>query len=980
MKLDINNTYHGFTLIEERILEEIKSVGKVFEHKKSGAKLLHIGNDDDNKVFSISFKTPPDSNNGLTHILEHSVLCGSRKFPSKEPFIELIKGSLNTFLNALTFPDKTMYPVASRNEKDFFNLMDVYLDAVFYPNIYKYPEILMQEGWHYNLEDSEGEITYKGVVYNEMKGAFSSPEGVLLRKINGTLYPNTQYAYIAGGDPDFIPQLTQEEFVEYHRTHYHPSNSYIYLYGNGDLEKQLKFLNESYLNEFEKIDINTEIPLEKAFNELNEVTMEYPISNEEEELDKTYFALNFSVGKTTESENYLAFDILQHILLGTSASPLKKAIIEAGIGNDVFAHYDNSVRQMVFSIVLKNSNKSDKDKFISIIYDTLKNLSKNGIDKKLVKASMNSKEFELREADFRGFPKGVIYNMQSLDSWMHGESPFYHLLFETKMKNIKTGLNSNYFEGLIDKYLLNNKHCSLLTYQPKKGLGEEKILQTSKELNNYKLSLSHLQLKNIIDMTNKLKKRQNTPDNPKDLENIPMLKIEDIEKKAEVIKQDVYVEDDIKILYHPLFTNNITYINLIFDLRFIDISIIPYVSLLSDVIGKIGTKKFTYDEVSQEIDLCIGDIKFAIQIFSDYNKTGIFYPKFTVKIRVLTSKIEEAFDVVKEILNNSIYDNKKRLKEIIREIKSRKEMKILSKGYIIALQRTLSYICEQGKIIENTAGLSYFKFISEIEKDFDSRADEIVNKLKMISDEIFTKNNLIVSMTCGKDDYAKTMPVFRSFINCLREKPLGKKKCIDTNNLTKLNSKREALVTQSNVQFVAQGFNFKQLGYTYCGAMQVLENILKFDYLWNILRVQGGAYGALAAFEKSGNCYFVSIRDPYIKETLDTFKGMEKYFSNFNVNDREMKKYIIGTISSIDAPLTPAYKGERATEHYIRGITKSDLQKERDEIITCNQNEIISLSTLLGSIIEKDCYCVLGNESKINENKDLFDNFIKVFD
>jgi Zn-dependent M16 (insulinase) family peptidase len=463
MHFNIGDMYHGFRLLDERDVKETNSIVRLFLHEKSGARLFYMENEDDNKVFSITFRTPPKNSTGLTHILEHSVLCGSRKFPTKEPFVELVKGSLNTFLNAFTFGDKTMYPVASRNDKDFENLMDVYLDSVFYPNIYKHPEIMRQEGWHFELENTEDELKYKGVVYNEMKGALSSPESVLSRKLEETLYPDTPYSYESGGDPEVIPELTQEEFIAFHKKYYHPSNSYLFLYGKMDAVSRLKFIDEEYLRDFEAISVDSAIPAQKAFGSMQSYEEEYPISAQEDEKDKTYLSLNYAVGLSTDPELYLAMEILEHILLSTPASPLKKALLEANLGKDVFGKYDNSILQPAFSIIVKNSNAERKEEFIKVVLDTLKKLVREGLDSQLAEAAVNLKEFQQREADFEGYPKGLIYNIKIMDSWLYDKDPVMHLTYEQVFKKIRGSLKERYFENLIEKYILNNSHINPIT-------------------------------------------------------------------------------------------------------------------------------------------------------------------------------------------------------------------------------------------------------------------------------------------------------------------------------------------------------------------------------------------------------------------------------------------------------------------------------------------------------------------------------------
>jgi len=633
MTLEIGKMYNGFKLLEESTINEINSKALLFQHEETGARLLKLENEDDNKVFSIAFRTPPKNSTGVAHILEHSVLCGSRKFPTKEPFVELIKGSLNTFLNAMTFADKTMYPVASRNKKDFFNLMDVYLDAVFYPNIYNYPQIFMQEGWHYELEDKNSDITYKGVVYNEMKGAYSSPESILMRKISESLFPNTTYGVESGGDPDFIPELSYEEFIDFHKKYYHPSNSYIFLYGDGDVLEELKFIQDNYLKDFHRLNIDSSIKIQPSFPKMREMTVDYPISPNEKEEDKTFLSLNFAVGKSTDKELYLAFDILEHLLLETPAAPLKKALIGANIGKDVFGIFDSSILQPSFSVVVKNSNEDKKDEFKQVVFNTLKDLVENGIDKKLIESSINIKEFALREADFGGYPTGLIYGIKCMDSWLYDGNPFMHLNYEPQLEKVKEALRSNYFERLIKEYILNNNHSSLLIVKPKKGLGEEKEEQLKKNLKSYKEKLSEKEINNLIEETTKLKERQTTSDSPESLKKIPLLSIDDIERNTEELPLELGEESGIKILKHNIFTNKIAYINLYFNTTVVPQELIPYVGLLSSVLGKVSTKKYSYEELSNEVNIHTGGIYYTATAYSDSKELDGFVPMLKIKAK-----------------------------------------------------------------------------------------------------------------------------------------------------------------------------------------------------------------------------------------------------------------------------------------------------------------------------------------------------------
>jgi len=967
--------YTGYEFKDETGINEIDSKGEVLIHKKSGARIVLVNNNDDNKVFSIAFKTPPEDSTGLPHILEHSVLCGSRKFPSKEPFVELAKGSLNTFLNAMTFPDKTMYPVASRNEKDFFNLMDVYLDAVFFPNIYKYPEIFKQEGWHYEIVDGDHpRLEISGVVYNEMKGAYSTPEELLMRKVQETLYPNTPYAHDSGGDPEKIPELTYERFIEFHKRYYHPSNAYIYAYGNINKIRFLDFIDREYLSNFDREYIKSDIPPQNPLGSLREYEFLYPISKGESELDKTYFSLNFSIGTATDPVLTMAFSIIEYLLLETPASPLKNALIKEGIGKDVFGVYESSLLQPHFSIVIKNSNEDKKTGFKRVVFDTLNNLVKNGIDKKLIEASINIFEFKLREADYRGLPKGLVYHIKMMESWLYDGDPFIHLRYDSHLKEVKRALKDNYFEELIKKYILESNHSTLLTIKPDKDILKEKEKKLRERLDRYFESLTKDEKKKIKEETKRLKIRQITPDPPEILEKIPILSINDIDKEAESLPLEVNKEKETTQLYHPIFTSGIIYFNLLFDTTAVNQDDIPYISLLSQILTRVSTENYSYGDLSNEINVYTGGISIVADAFGSKDDDAIYYPKLVVKSKSLVDKFPDLIRILREIIFKTRYNEKDRIKEIVQEARSRLEMSIYELGHNIASGRLLSYFSPFGKYMETLSGLSYYWFVRDLEENYDSKYEILSNKLTDVAERIFNLNNLILSITADRKDIDRISNQMRSF---KEDFPINK---IEKNSYSfKLTPNNEGLMTPGNVQYVAKGYNFKRLGYKYSGHLMVLRTIASLDYLWNRVRVQGGAYGSFARFGRNGNMYFCSYRDPNLEETLKVYDEMGRYLNEFNPNNREMTKYIIGTVSKLDHPLTPSMKGEIATTRYISGITQDDVQKERDEILGTGIKSIRNFSDMVRDTMKNGYYCVLGNENKISANSKIFGKLIKVF-
>lgn len=975
MELKTGESYQGFKLVDEKKIKEVNGIGRLFYHEKSGAKLYHIENDDENKVFSISFRTPPEDSTGLPHILEHSVLCGSRKFPTKEPFVELAKGSLNTFLNAMTFPDKTMYPIASKNNKDFMNLMDVYLDAVLYPLIYKKPEILKQEGWHYDIEDPNEDITYKGVVYNEMKGAFSSPESVLFRKVQEALFPNTPYGVESGGDPEVIPDLSYDQFLSFHKKYYHPSNSYMYLYGDGDILEQLKFINAEYLKDFDKIQVDSTIPKQEAFDKPRDWTINYPISKGEREEDKTFLSLNFVVGDSTDKEIYLAFSILTYLLLQSSSAPLKKALIEAQLGKEIIGSFDNNILQPVFSIVAKNSSPHLKEKFEKTIFETLEKLVEEGIDKKLIEAAININEFQLREADHGGYPKGLMYGIQMMDSWLYDKDPSMHLEYEETLNSIKKALTSDYFEKLIEKYILNNNHRALVIVEPKKGMQEKLEKEVQEKLSKYKETLSQGEINKLVEETLELRKMQISPDSKENLNTIPLLAIEDIETKAEELPLEKKIEYNVDVLFHPLFTNSITYLDMYFDIKTIPQELIPYISLLSQVLGKISTVNYQYEDLSNEINIHTGGIGFNIQAFGENGTDKQYYPKFIVHSKALVDKLPRLNLLVNEIITKTKFTEDKRLKEIIQETISRLERKILTAGHVVVANRLFSYFSPTGHYLELLQGIEYYKFLVEIEREFDSKKDKIKTNLEEVFKKIFNKNQLLISVTTAKNDYNKVkenLPTIIKDLNREVNKPQEYK--------FDFSPKNEGFMTSSKVQYVGKGYNFKELGYSYDGSLQVLKTIVSLDYLWNTIRVQGGAYGAFFNIGRDGNMFLGSYRDPNLLKSIKAYERTSEYLESFDIDDREMKKYIIGTINRMDSPLTSSMKGEVATARYIRNIGQEDIQREREEVLATTQHDIKNSYKLIEDVMKENYLCVLGNEDKIRGNKEIFNETIDLFE
>lgn len=965
MNFKTDEVYNGFKLLEERDIKEVNSISRVFIHEKTGAKLIYLSNDDNNKVFTIGFRTPPEDSTGVPHIIEHSVLSGSRKYRTKEPFMDLVKGSLQTFLNAMTYPDKTIYPVASRNDKDFHNLMDVYLDAVFYPRIYEKPEIFMQEGWHYEIMDKDSPIEYKGVVYNEMRGAYSSAESLLSERISESLFPDTIYRHSSGGDPFVIPELTYENFLDFHREYYHPSNSYIYLYGDGNVSEHLSYIDREYLSDFDKRDIDTEIKLQEPVK--NDIVEYYPISQKENDENRDYLSFNFVLGKATDKKDILMADILNDVLIYSTAAPLKKALIDAGIGEDILGFPSGGI-QPAFSIISKNTKEDKKEKFKEVIFDTLNELIEEGIDKKLIEATINKLDYSLRESG--GNPTvGILYGFNILDSWLYGGDPLANIEYEETLKFFRDALETSYYEDYIQENFIENNHQSLVVLKPQKGLAEKKDKEVAEELEDYKATLTDDELEELIEKNKTLEKFQLSEDSIEDKNTIPKLSIEDVNNKPLQIDQDVY-EEDVIILHHDLFTSGIIYLDMVFDLKHIEKELIPYINLLTQVVGKVDTKNYNYGDLSNEIFVNTGGIYLNTSILADRN-TDEFYPKLIVSGKVIREKSTELLELIKELLINTKIDDKKRIKEIINQIKSRIEMNIYNFGHAVAQSRVRSYFSESGKYSELLSGLDFLWFIEDLAKNFDEKSDEILENLQKVYELVFNKNNLIVNITGEKED----LELIQKDLNIVKD-VLSKENYEKVDLDLKVEKLNEGILSSANVQYASKGYNLEELGYKYNGNMEVLSTILSEDYLHNRIRAKGGAYGAGIRFSIKGNVSTYSYRDPNLVETLEVYDKSSKYLRDLNLREEDLTTYIIGTMNKLDPPLTAAQKGQIGLSRYISNLKYEDVKKQMEEVLSTTEEEIKAYEGLLDEIMKQDYVCVFGNETKIKQNEEVFLNLV----
>lgn len=963
-----------YEILDEHRVEDVQSDGFILRHKKSGARIAILSNNDDNKVFYIGFRTPPEDETGVPHIIEHTTLCGSKKFPVKDPFIELAKGSLNTFLNAMTYPDKTVYPVASCNDQDFKNLMDVYLDAVFNPNITKYEEIFKQEGWHYELTGKDDELKINGVVYNEMKGAYSSPDEALSSQIYRSLFPDNTYSKDSGGNPEYIPKLTYEAYLDFYHKYYHPSNSYIYLYGDMDVVERLEWLDKEYLSLYDYKKVNSEINKQPAFDEIKNVEAQYSITMDDSQENKTYLSYNRVVGDTLDEMLYQAFDVLDYALVSSPGAPVKQALIDAGIGDDVYGSYDAGILQPVFSFVAKNANASQADEFESIIENTLKEVVKTGINKEALLAGINSSEFKFREADFGQFPKGLLFGLNCLDSWLFDDmKPFIHLECLGTFAKLRKAVDTDYFEKLIQEYLLDNTHGSSVTVKPKRGLGNEREEALAKELSDYKASLSDEEIKKLIEDTEHLKKYQEEPSSDEDLRKLPMLTRADMKKNAMPFSN---IEDellDVKVVRHDIESNGIDYISFLFDAGDFAQSELGYLGFFTNALGLVSTEKYSYTDLANATNIYTGGISTGTASHPDIKDRNNFVFKFEVKLKVLEKNLDKALELMEQMLLSSDFTDTKRLGELVAQIKARLQANLSSSGHLVAAMRSMSSFSRYALYQDELKGVAFYRSICCIEKELSESPKSVSDKLAAIAKKLFARNRMLISFTGNNEAYSNAKPSLEKVIA-----GFNKMSAVGNQAEVHFNTAKEAFIDASQIQYVAKTGDFICEGYEYTGALRLLRIILSYDYLWINVRVKGGAYGCMNTFLRSGESYFVSYRDPNLSDTLDVYDRIPEYIKNFSPDERDMTKYIIGTFSALDTPMNPEAKGSRSLSAYLEGITYEQIQKERNEILNAQPEDIRRLADLVEAVLKKDSICVIGNENMIKESAGLFENVEKL--
>ena len=956
-----------YELVKEQEIQELSARGFLLSHKKTGARIFLLECGDENKVYDIAFRTPPEDNSGIPHILEHSVLCGSERYPLKDPFVELAKGSMNTFLNALTYPEKTMYPVASVNTQDFKNLMSVYTDAVFCPNIRNTDLIFRQEGWHYELDPETDELTINGVVYNEMRGAFSDPDSVLERFTKRSLFPDTPYAFESGGLPDAIPTLTPERLRDYHRRYYHPSNAYIYLYGKMDYYERLDWLDREYLSHYDRIDPKSAFPEQPPFSEIRDVQSFYGISEGEDE-QLAIFSYAKAVGGLMDPCALLAFDVLAYALLNAPGAPIRKALQHAGIGTDIYGGYDPSYRIPVFSVTARDAKKEDYERFFRIIDEELSKAAEKGISEKTLLAGINSIEFSVREADYGRFPKGLAYGFQAYDTWIHDDlSPMLHLTYNDSFRFLKEAVHTSYYTDLIRDRLLNNGHGVRILLEPKTDMAKAQDDVLAARLAELRVSLSEEEREKLIQEAAALRTRQETPDSEDAVRTLPVLQLSDIKREAEPLKNEEVSIAGIPGVLHRIHTAGISYIELLFDLKGISLEEFSVLPLLKNLYTEMDTAQYSYQDLNDEISLYTGGIGFDLLIVKKNMPDDSVHEMLAVRAKAVTDRTGELIRLIREIVLHTDFSDTERIHEIVAEIRTQLRDNMVSSGHATAMKRVLSYSSKEALEDEQISGVDFYHSLEDLDANFDERKTALVQQLESLRDRIFRKQQMLVSIT-AEEDGLKALEA--ALPELLSELPSEEAEPADRGLYPV--KKNEGFMTSSSVQYVAMGGNFAQHGYRYSGAYRVLRTLLGYDYLWANLRERGGAYGCMSYFNRNGETAFMSYRDPNLKETLEVFRGIPGYLETLSLNRRDLDKYIIGTLSDMDAPSTPSVRGRRSLMAYLIGVTDTELQQDRDEVLSCTAEDLKALAAPLRAVLSDNNFTVVGSTEMIRSCEEIF--------
>jgi Zn-dependent M16 (insulinase) family peptidase len=966
-------TTHGFALVRDQMIPEVNGRARILRHVQTGAQLLSIENDDENKVFGITFRTPPEDSTGIAHIMEHAVLAGSRKYPLKEPFIHLVKGSLKTFLNAMTYPDRTVYPVASTNLKDFYNLIEVYLDAVFYPLIT--PHHLAQEGWHYELAQPDGPLAFKGVVFNEMKGAYSSPDALLYRYSKQSLFPDNPYGYDSGGDPTAIPDLTYEQFKRFHSTYYHPSNALIYFYGDDDPVERLRILH-AYLAGFQHSPVNGEIALQQPFSAPKQFTFPFGVDADTDLHKKAMVQVNWLLPENSDPVLTMGLDLLSDALVGTQASPLRKALVDSGFGDDVTGGgLGVGLRQMTFSVGMKGISLEDAGKVEQLILTTLQTLAAEGIDPDTVEAALNSNEFALRENNTGSFPRGLSLMFRALTTWLYNGDPFAPLAYEPLLAGLKDNLASDpaYLQDLIRRYLLDNPHRTTVILQPDVEHNARLAAAEQQRLEAAYARMSGEDLEQVIANAEELRQRQEAPDDPAALAALPMLARDDLDTQVKTIPIAIGELNGGQLLYHDLFTNGIVYLDLGLNLHAVPERLLPYVNLFGRSLLEMGTESEDYVKLAQRIGRKTGGIS-PSTLISSVRASNEATAWFFLHGKATIAQAEELLSILRDMLLTVKLDNPERFRQIVQKVRARSEASLIPSGNAVVASRLRAAFNQADWAAEQMSGVNYLFFLRQLEKQIENEWPAVVEQLEAVRRALVNRNSLIANVTLDSPNWQRFEPQLHEFVAALPAAPFTPASWTPV-----FDPSNEALTIPAQVNYVGKGANLYNLGYQHHGSINVITNFIRTGWLWEKVRMQGGAYGASCGFNKmSGVFTFTSYRDPNLMSTLEVYDQTANMLRTAEVSDDELTQNIIGAIGAMDAYQLPDAKGFTSMMRYLLGESDASRQQTRDEILSTTVYEFRRFADVLAELNKQGRIVIMGSPGAIDAANSDRGNWLKV--
>ncbi len=947
---------YGFEILREKALPELGATLWEMEHQHTGAKLVWLERPEENKTFGIAFTTLPWDDTGVFHILEHSVLCGSDKYPVKEPFVELLKHSMNTFLNAMTFPDKTFYPISSRSDKDFINLMRVYLDAVFHPNIYQKPEIFLQEGWHYEF-DGEGMPSYKGVVFNEMKGAFADPDELMMDAMNRALFPDTPYRWVSGGDPAKIPDLTYETFLDAHRRFYSPSNSYIFLDGGMDIGEVLSILNGEYLGGFERGD---RIPAPALQSPTDGGTQEvlYELSPEENEQGRTRLAWGMALGSYADRERLIAMEILAEVLCGGNQSPLSRAILSRGLAEDVTLQVNDGVSQPWVKLEVQNLDTDDWEQTETVLFGELRRLSAVGLDREQLMAAMARLEFQLRERDFGSYPQGLIFGLQVLESWLYGGAPEANLEVGDLFDRLRAKLDTGYFENLMREVILDNPHRCKVILIPSHTIGEERRRLENDRLAAESARWDACERDRLLRVQEELLSWQHSEDTPEQLATLPQLTLADLPRTPEQLPTEMAEISGIPVLKHTVSSNGIAYLTLYFDADGYDEERLSQLSFLCGLLGELGTAVHTAEELRRQVQLHCGSLRFAINAYSGENDTRHCKVKLCAMFSTLERDVEQAVRLVTEILTGTRFDDEDAVLELLRQNKTQLSQQIVMSGSQLALNRVAAQTSAAGVADECSGGFAFYQWLKAQENDWNW--PRLQERLAGLLREVVSRDSLTLSVTGQKAGMAELAA------ECLASVLPSSKNGAAPIELKPWGLRREGIVIPADIAFAVRGGNLTSCGGCYSGVVQLASKIITLGYLWNVIRVQGGAYGTGMAVRVSGLTCCYSYRDPNGAQSLEKYLQAGDFLRGFCGTNPNLTGFIIGAVSDDSPLLTPRTKGLLADQFYWKDISWERRCRTREEMLSATPEQLAALTEVLDAALEQGGICVVGGQNQMD--------------